>query len=173
MKQRDRVTMTPDEVALLLAACRKVQLATINPDGRPHLVTMYYTLIDGKIAFWTYRTSQKALNLARDPRISCLVETGDQYFDLKGVQIQGEVVAIEDPAAVQDIGRRITEVMGSGVTGTAVTSTAVTGTAVTATGGDAADALRDYVSRAASKRFGYIVEPGRVISWDHSKLLPG
>ncbi len=158
MKQRDRVAMTPDEVAAMLAASRKVQLATINPDGWPHLVTMYYTLIGGNIAFWTYRTSQKALNLVRDPRISCLVETGDQYFDLKGVQIQGVVQTIEDPAAVHDIGRRITEVMG---------------TAVAGTDGDAADALRDYVARAARKRFGYIVEPRRVISWDHSKLLPG
>ena len=157
--------MTPDEVAAMLAGCRKVQLATINPDGMPHLVTMYYTLIGGKIAFWTYRTSQKALNLARDPRISCLVETGDQYFDLKGVQIQGVVETIEDPAAVQDIGRGITEVMGTAVTGTAITGTD--------TAGEAADALRDYVSRAARKRFGYIVEPRRVISWDHSKLLPG
>ena len=75
MKQRDRVAMTPDEVAAMLAGCRKVQLATINPDGMPHLVTMYYTVIDGKVAFWTYRSSQKALNLARDPRISCLVES--------------------------------------------------------------------------------------------------
>ena len=115
VKQRDRVTMTPDEVAAMLAGCRKVQLATINPDGMPHLVTMYYTLVDGKIAFWTYRTSQKALNLARDPRISCLVETGDQYFDLKGVQIQGVVQTIEDPAAVQDIGRGITEVIGTDI----------------------------------------------------------
>ncbi len=151
--------MTPDEVAAMLAGCRKVQLATINPDGMPHLVTMYYTLVDGKIAFWTYRTSQKALNLARDPRISCLVETGDQYFDLKGVQIQGVVQTIEDPAAVEGIGHGITEVMGTAVTGTD-------------TAGDAADALRDYVANAARKRFGYIVEPRRVISWDHSKLLP-
>ncbi len=138
----------------MLAGCRKVQLATINPDGMPHLVTMYYTLIDGKIAFWTYRTSQKAVNLARDPRISCLVESGDQYFDLKGVQIQGVVQTIEDPVAVRDIGRRITEVMGTGIAG------------------DATDALRDYVANAARKRFGYLVEPRRLISWDHSKLLP-
>jgi PPOX class probable F420-dependent enzyme len=153
VKQRDRVTMTPDEVAAMLAGCRKVQLATINPDGMPHLVTMYYTLIDGKIAFWTYRTSQKALNLARDPRISCLVETGDQYFDLKGVQVQGVVETIEDPDAVLEIGRSIADVMGSGVAA------------------DATDALRDYVANAARKRFGYIVEPRRIISWDHAKLL--
>ena len=48
--QRDRVRMTEAEVAEMLAANRKVQLATINPDGYPHLVTMYYTLVDGNIA---------------------------------------------------------------------------------------------------------------------------
>src|SRR5215472_8798879 len=116
--------MSDAEVEAMLAGSRKVQLATINPDGYPHLVTMYYTLIDGKIAFWTYRTSQKALNLARDPRISCLVETGEAYFDLRGVQVQGTV-----------------------------------------------ETITDYVANAARKRYAYIVEPVRVISWDHAKLM--
>jgi PPOX class probable F420-dependent enzyme len=153
VKQRDKVAMTPDEVAAMLSQCRKVQLATINPDGYPHLVTMYYVLIDGRIAFWTYRASQKALNLARDPRISCLVETGEQYFDLRGVQVQGVVQTVEDPARIRDIGRGITAALGGELAG------------------DAAGAVEDYVERAARKRLGYIVEPRRIISWDHAKLL--
>ena len=161
-KQRDRVQMTATEVADMLAENRKVQLATINPDGYPHLVTMYYTLVDGKIAFWTYRTSQKALNLARDPRISCLVETGAAYFDLRGVQIQGTVDTITDPDAVYQIGLAIGNVMGNALAGASAAGTAATGAAV-----------NDYVANAARKRYGYIVEPVRVISWDHSKLLAG
>lgn len=156
-KQRDRVQMTPDEVAEMLAAGRKVQLATINPDGYPHLVTMYYALVDGKIAFWTYRTSQKALNLARDPRISCLVETGEAYFDLRGVQVQGTVETITDPDAIYQIGLAIGNVMGNA-------------SADAAAGADTA-AINEYVVNAARKRYGYIVEPVKVISWDHTKLL--
>jgi PPOX class probable F420-dependent enzyme len=156
-KQRDRVQMTPDEVAEMLAAGRKVQLATINPDGYPHLVTMYYALVDGKIAFWTYRTSQKALNLARDPRISCLVETGEAYFDLRGVQVQGTVETITDPDAIYQIGLAIGNVMGNA-------------SADAAAGADTA-AINEYVLNAARKRYGYIVEPVKVISWDHTKLL--
>jgi PPOX class probable F420-dependent enzyme len=156
-KQRDRVRMSDAEVAAMLAGNRKVQLATINPDGYPHLVTMYYALVGGKIAFWTYRTSQKALNLARDPRISCLVETGDAYFDLRGVQIQGSVETITDPGAVYEIGVAIGDVMGN------ATSDAVAGA-------DSA-AINEYVANAARKRYGYVVEPVRVISWDHAKLL--
>jgi PPOX class probable F420-dependent enzyme len=153
--------MSDAEVAEMLAAGRKVQLATINPDGYPHLVTMYYTLVDGKIAFWTYRTSQKALNLARDPRISCLVETGEAYFDLRGVQIQGTVETMTDPEAVYRIGLRVGQVVGNALAGAAATDGATDG---------AADAVNEYVASAARKRYGYIVNPVRVISWDHAKL---
>ena len=156
-KQRDRVQMSDPQVAAMLAGNRKVQLATINPDGYPHLVTMYYALVDGKIAFWTYRTSQKALNLARDPRISCLIETGEAYFDLRGVQIQGTVETITDVDAVLKIGMSIGEVMGGSLAG--------------GPGGQSGDAITDYVANAARKRYGYIVDPVRIISWDHSKLL--
>jgi len=145
VKQRDKVAMTPAEAHELLASQHKVQLATNGQDGFPHLVTMYYALLDGQIAFWTYRTSQKARNLERDGRVSCLVEVGEQYFDLKGVLVQGTARRVEDPAAVLEIGRRITAVFS--------------------------DPVAEYVEQTARKRFGYAVEPGRVISWDHAKLL--
>jgi PPOX class probable F420-dependent enzyme len=149
MKQRDQVAMTPEEVTGLLAASRKVHLATIGKDGTPHLVTMYYVMLGGQITFWTYRASQKAVNLAADPRITCLVERGEQYFDLQGVQVQGIARRIDDPVAVLEIGQAITAVMA----------------------GHGAE-LDDYVRRAARKRVGFAVQPVRVISWDHSKLLP-
>jgi hypothetical protein len=150
MKQRDRVAMTDEEIAAFLAANRKVQLATINRDGTPHLVAMYYVVLGGQIAFWTYRTSQKALNLARDPRLTCLVETGEEYFDLIGVQVTGTVRCVADQAGILEIGRGVAGAMG----------------------GVPADAVGDYVAQAARKRLGYIVEPARIASWDHRKLLP-
>jgi len=154
VKQRDRVVMTAAETEQLLASQRKVQLATNGHDGFPHLVTMYYTLMDGRITFWTYRSSQKARNLERDPRISCLVETGEQYFDLKGVLVLGTARRIDDQAAVAEVGRRITAGFSD-------------------PGADE-EAVAQYVTQAARKRFAYAVEPARIISWDHAKLLlPG
>src|SRR5262249_39156771 len=134
---------------------RKVQLATNGPGGFPHVVTMYYVLTGGLITFWTYSRSQKTRNLERDPRISCLVETGEAYFDLRGVLVQGTATRIDDPAAVAQIGRSITAVAGTGPAGDADP-----------------DALARYVEHAARKRVGYAVEPSRIISWDHTKLLP-
>jgi PPOX class probable F420-dependent enzyme len=138
--------MSPDEVRAMLADNRKVQLATLNPDGSVHLVTMFYTVLDDRIAFWTYRSSQKARNLARDPRVTCLVETGEEYFDLRGVQIRGTVTALDDVLAV-----------GRGVAG--------------GVAGVPSDAVDDYVAHAARKRVAYTVEPRAVVSWDHRKLL--
>jgi PPOX class probable F420-dependent enzyme len=151
VNQRDQVAMTTAEEAALLTASRKLQLATINPDGTPHLVTMFYALIDDRIAFWTYRSSQKARNLARDPRVSCLVETGEDYFELRGVQVTGTARCVADEAGVLGIGRRIAARLPDVPAG----------------------ALEQYVTQAARKRTGFIVEPVRVISWDHRKLLPG
>jgi len=149
MKQRDQVRMTPAEVAALLAESRKLQLATINGDGTPHLVTMFYVMLGGQIAFWTYRSSQKARNLARDPRVTCLVETGEDYFELRGAQVAGRVRCVEDPAGVLEIGRGVAGRMA----------------------GVPAEAVEEYVAHAARKRVGFVVEPARIVSWDHRKLI--
>ncbi len=150
MKQRGRVAMTEAQAAAMLAASRKLQLATINPDGTPHLVTMFYTMRGGQIAFWTYRASQKARNLARDPRVTCLVETGEEYFALRGVQVRGTARCVDDPAGVLSIGRAIAAGLAD----------------------QPAEELDEYVAHTARKRVGFIVQPLRIASWDHRKLLP-
>jgi nitroimidazol reductase NimA-like FMN-containing flavoprotein (pyridoxamine 5'-phosphate oxidase superfamily) len=155
VKQRDQVAMTDQEAAVFLASGRKVQLATNGSDGYPHLVTMYYVMSDGQITFWTYRKSQKALNLERDPRISCLVEDGGEYFDLRGVLVQGTARRIDDLGEVAAIGRQITAVIGGAMASARE------------------EALAAYVEHAARKRYGYRVEPAKVISWDHTKLANG
>lgn len=157
MKQRDRVAMDEAEVRALLAAQAKLQLATINPDGTAHLVTMFFALHEERIAFWTYRSAQKARNLARDPRLTCLVEDGQEYFELRGVQVAGVAEPIEEPAAVAGIGRLIAARM-PGIGGMVVA--------------DGADGLLDeYVLQAARKRIAYLVTPTRISSWDHRKLV--
>jgi PPOX class probable F420-dependent enzyme len=144
--------MTAEESAAMLASSRRMQLATINPDGTPHLVAVFYMLRAGNIAFWTDRASQKAHNLARDPRLTCLVEDGDDYFELRGVQVRGVARTLDDPDTVAAIGRSI---------------------AVRLTGVPDGPA-GDYVTRAARKRIAFVVEPRRIVTWDHRKLLtPG
>ena len=60
---RRAIAMSDEEVERFLAAEMKVQVASIGADGAPHLTTLFYVIHDGKIAFWTYGSSQKVRNL--------------------------------------------------------------------------------------------------------------
>ena len=159
MSARDQVAMDPVAIQHLLARGAKLQLATINPDGSPHLVTMFYAMRGGQIAFWTYRSSQKARNLARDPRLTCLVEDGENYFELRGVQVAGVAEPIEELAAVAEIGQLVSARI-PGIFGADQDS-----------GAEEGALLGDYVARAARKRVAYLVRPRRVSSWDHRLLI--
>ncbi|WP_248958042.1 pyridoxamine 5'-phosphate oxidase family protein [Sphaerisporangium perillae] len=144
--------MSDDEVAAFLRESRKLQLGTINPDGTPHMVTMFYGLVEGRLAFWTYGKAQKTRNIDRDPRVTCLIEAGDDYSELRGILLYGTARLIDEPKAVLDIGLEITKRM--------------TGLA----DADVTPEVRGYVEHTGRKRVAYIVEPTRVVSWDHRKL---
>jgi PPOX class probable F420-dependent enzyme len=94
--RRDQIMMAPDEIEAFLDTERTLQVASINRDGTPHLVAMWYARHDGDIAFWTYSKSQKVVNVRRDPRLTVMVESGDAYEELKGVTIYGHARIVED-----------------------------------------------------------------------------
>ncbi|MCW2902942.1 MAG: pyridoxamine 5-phosphate oxidase [Streptosporangiaceae bacterium] len=141
--------MTEDEVSSLVAEQRKLQLGTINPDGTPHLVTMFYAVVEGNIVFWTYRSSQKARNIARDPRVTCLIESGEDYFELRGALIYGNAKVLTGQNEVRYVGGEVVKRMMDLQDD---------------------DAVAPFVEETAAKRHAYVVEPVRVASWDHSKL---
>ena len=95
MSRRDQIRMSDDEVRAFLEAGRDLQVASINADGTPHLVTMWYELDGDDLCFWTYGKSQKVVNLRRDPRLSVLVATGETYEELRGVSIIGRAEIVD------------------------------------------------------------------------------
>lgn len=141
--------MSDDDVTSFLEGSRKLQLATINADGTPHLVTMFYALDEGRIAFWTYAKSQKARNLERDPRVSCLVEAGDEYAELRGVLVYGTARPVESRDGVLAVGMAVARRMTPGVPD---------------------ELLLPYVEKTGLKRLAYVVESAKVVSWDHRRL---
>lgn len=150
---RDQVKLTDAEVEQLLAENLKVQVAANGRDGFPHLTTLFYVVLDGKIAFWTYGRSQKILNLERDPRVSALVEDGVDYFELRGVSIEGRAEVVRDRDAILEIGKAVSTRMFG------VESFEALG-----------DIGRETVEKQATKRVGVIIHPDRVASWDHRKM---
>ena len=147
---RARVRMSPDEVESFLAGAMKLQVATVNPDGTPHLTTLFYVVQDGSIVFWTYASSQKIKNLERDPRLSALVEDGEDYFELRGVSISGTGKLVRDEAGIRKIGTAVAQRMVGGA--------------------DLGEIGEAEVERQVAKRVGVIVTPTKMASWDHRKM---
>lgn len=141
--------MTDEEAQAFLEAGRDLQVASINPDGTPHLVTMWYAVLDGEPAFWTYAKSQKIVNLRRDPRLTVLVATGERYEELRGVSIAGRAELIDDRDAVQRYGETVYQRYWGPIDD---------------------DAVREGVRAMGAKRVVVVVKPEKIVSWDHSKL---
>ncbi len=148
--QRAMIRMTDDEVRSFLEHSRTATMATTGPGGFPHLVAMWYGLLDGRVCFETKTKSQKVQNLRRDPRIACMVEGGQTYDELRGVSIEGRATIIDDLesdsywAAGVSLFERYT--------------------------GPYTDEMRPFVETMMNKRVVVVVEPERTRSWDHRKL---
>ena len=146
--QRASIAMAPDEVDRFLHGRHTMALATTGPSGRPHLVAMWYAVIDGELWFETKGRSQKAVNLRRDPRITCMVEDGLTYDTLRGVSIEGVGEIVEDPDAIWKVGVSIWERYN----------------------GPYSDEVKPLVEFMLQKRVAVRVRAERTRSWDHRKL---
>lgn len=90
------LSLSDFEQERFLSAGSNLTVASIDADGFPHLVAVWYVVIDGDIHFASYRHSQKVLNLRRNPKVSCMLEAGDKYPEMRGLVIQGEAAIVDD-----------------------------------------------------------------------------
>ena len=140
--------MTDDEITKYIETSRTATLATVLPDGRPHLVAMWYGVVDGEIWFETKAKSQKAVNLRRDPTVTVMIEDGQSYDTLRGVSIDGRAEIVDDPEAILRVGISVWERYTGPYT----------------------DDMRPYIDQMMNNRIAVRVVPGRLRSWDHRKL---
>ena len=150
MSRRAQITMTPEEVVAFLAEGTVANVATIGPNGRPHLVPLWYVPKGDVIETWTYGTSQKARNLRRLAQATVLVEAGASYDQLRGVSMECDVDLVEDAERVARIGFELTRRYNSNE--------------------QVATAATQFVRVKARKRIGLVFRPTAVASWDHRKL---
>lgn len=160
--RRDMIKMTEPEISEFLGGRRTLQLASVGPSGDVHLVAMWYGFLNaanvfessvdfstGDIVIETFGKSQKVQNFRRTGRFTALVESGDQYNQLRGVELVGAVEISEDEPTVVESCK-------------AVLSRYET----FANPGD----LEFAADIAARKRVCVKLKVERMVSWDHSKL---
>jgi PPOX class probable F420-dependent enzyme len=146
--QRAQIAMTADEVDTFLHESRTMSMATIGPGGRIDLVAMWYGFIDGDIAFETKAKSQKVQNLRRDNRLTVLVEDGDKYEELRGVEISGRGEVFEDADELFRLGVSVWERYQGPYT----------------------EEMKPFVEMMLNKRVMVRLHAERTVSWDHRKL---
>lgn len=151
MNRRKLIEMDEGEIQTFLGEERVATVGTFGPRGWPHLMPLWYVVRDGRIWAWTFTKSQKIKNLERDDRATVLVEAGDEYADLRGVQMETRAIFHTDlDEVVEFAGELVARYAPEGVEPTP----------------EATEAFR----QQAPKRTVLEFEPARVVSWDHRKL---
>lgn len=151
VNQRDRIKMTSDEIDDFLAGRHTMAMCTVNHDGTIHAVAMWYGFLEGAVAVETKAKSQKVQNLRRNPTMTVLVEDGDSYEELRGVELVGRAEIVEDDERIWELGVSVFERYQAPYT----------------------EEMRPFVEAMLNKRVVVKLHVDRVVSWDHRKLAAG
>ena len=146
---REKIRMDAEEIEEFIEEQKSLQVGTINSDGSIHLSTLWFAVVDGLIVFETYTSSQKVVNLERDPRITVLLEDGLEYNNLRGVMIKGVANLVSEPTEVKEIAREVIKRNQPEIPD---------------------EMLDDAAASLAVKRTVVTVVPEKVVSWDHRKI---
>ena len=152
MSRRNQIQLSEVEITEYLSSSRTMILVSNGKDGHPHPMPMWFAVdIDNCIYMTTFRKSQKINNLRKDPRATLLIESGDEYEELKGLVVYTDVEFIEDVESIRHILEQITlqrsEIQKS----------------------DNKD-ISQGMLKTAEKRIGLKFTLTKILSWDHSKL---
>ena len=85
--------MTPDEVDAFLEEQRTCRVATVGPGG-PHATPLWYAWRDGALWLTSLSRSRRWEDLVADPRIAVVVDAGESYDELRGVELRGRVEVV-------------------------------------------------------------------------------
>jgi PPOX class probable F420-dependent enzyme len=151
VSRRNQIEISPDEQRAYVATARTLTLCTHGPHGYPHAVAMWFAA-DDDCTVWmsTYRKSQKALNVGRDPKVALHIESGETYDTLKGVLIRGDAEIVDDEETVVRTILRVHEKMSGAF--------------------PEGSGFEEAIRLQARKRVVIKITPRRVSSWDHAKL---
>ena len=148
--RRDQITMSDAELRSFLDEHKVMQVATVSPSGRPHMVPLWYVPGDELLRGWTYAKSQKARNLERDPHATIGIEDGVEYQELRGVMMECDVEIERETDAVAEFGLALVDRYAGG-----------------------APEAKEMFREQARKRIGLTFRPTRTVTRDHGKLGGG
>ena len=146
------IRLTVDEAWEAVESAHTGILTTLRRDGMPIALPVWFVVDDRSVALMTPAGTKKIARIRHDPRASFLVESGEQYAELRGVHLTGWVEAVEDALATSRIEAAVE--------------------AKYAAFRPPADSLpaaaQAYYAKQVFLRF---VPEGRILTWDNARLV--
>ncbi len=112
-------SMSPEEIEEFLLAQRTIVVTTLRRDGSPVAHPLWFVKLGESVYLDTRTGSPKHKNILNDPRVCALVESGESYFELRGVRIEGRCEPVTDPSEIERVQGALEEKdrrLGSGMT---------------------------------------------------------
>jgi hypothetical protein len=85
-----KIAMGQPELDAFLGEQRTCRVATASEQG-PHLTPLWYVWDGTALWLTSIVSSQRWTDLTRDPRVAALVDAGEDYAELRGVELRGRV----------------------------------------------------------------------------------
>jgi hypothetical protein len=92
-RRGQKIAMNSAEVDEFLGSHRTCRVATVSADG-PHNTPLWFVWDGASMWFNSIVRSQRWADLQRDPRIAVVVDAGEQFTELQGVELRGSVTQV-------------------------------------------------------------------------------
>ncbi|MGW4277712.1 pyridoxamine 5'-phosphate oxidase family protein [Streptomyces seoulensis] len=89
-----KIMMTPAELDEFLSAERTCRVATVSAGGAPHVSALWFVWDGASLWLYSVVRSRRWADLRRDPRVAIVVDTGEEYDRLRGVELSGAVECV-------------------------------------------------------------------------------
>ena len=84
------IAMTGEELDAFLGEQRTCRVATVGPNG-PHATPLWFVWHGDALWLTSLARSRRWADLRNDPRIAVVVDAGEEYRELRGVELRGRV----------------------------------------------------------------------------------
>src|ERR1700761_413100 len=88
-----KIAMDQAELDQFLAGERTCRVATASPQG-PHLTPLWYVWDGTTLWLTSLVRSQRWTDIERAPRVAVLVDAGEEYGELRGVELRGTLEVV-------------------------------------------------------------------------------
>ena len=99
-----------DQIITILDGARDMTIATVREDGFPQATTVSYVHDELTIYFGCGVSSQKAMNIARNSKVSLAINLPySNWIEIRGLSLAGRASLVNDPTETEKIRKLLME----------------------------------------------------------------